>query len=63
MNAENTPVVSFQGRDINKHTGQWVEAGKLKVGHKVLLSNGKNGIITSVATEELDEQWQHIISK
>lgn len=55
MNAEDTPIVEFEGRDSSNYQGQWVIAGNLKAGHKVLLSNGKNGIISSVETEELDE--------
>ena len=50
-------------KQVKSHMYCNITAGKLKVGHKVLFSNGKNGIITSVATEELDEQWKHIISK
>ena len=55
LNAEDTPIVDFEGRDASDYQGQWVKAESLKIGHKVLLSNGKNGIINSVETEDLDD--------
>ena len=52
---EDTPIVHFEGRDNSQCQGQWVNAGHLKEGMKVLLAYGKNDIIGSVENEDLDE--------
>ena len=36
-----TPIINFEGRNNSEHRGQWVNAGDLKPGMKVLLSNKK----------------------
>lgn len=51
----NTPIINFEGLNNSEYRGQWVNAGDLKAGMKVLLSNGKNGIIRSLTKEELVE--------
>lgn len=56
MNACNeTPKVNFEGRDDSKFVGQWVQAKYLKVGDKVLLSDGKTAILTKTELEHLSE--------
>ena len=45
----------FEDINNNEFDGQWVTAENLKVCHKLLLSNGKNSIISKVETEELDK--------
>ena len=33
FNAEDTPIVDFEGRDASDYQGQWVKAESLKIGH------------------------------
>ncbi len=55
LNTDNdTELINFEGRNNSEYKGQWVAAKNLKAGMKTLLSNNKNGTISSVEIEELD---------